>query len=182
MTGDSSDKVSRKVNEWWKACTLESCASKEEILEAYLNTIYVGPNIYGVEAGSKYYFSKSASDLSLAECAFLAGINHSPNSYNPFSENIDTGKIKKRTKTVLDKMKELGNISNDEYEKAINEVKNGLNFQKGKLEAGSGVYSYHTDALITDVTNDIAEKYDISSDFATNYIYMAGLTLSLIHI
>lgn len=177
MTGDSSDKVSRKVNEWWKACTLESCASKEEILEAYLNTIYVGPNIYGVEAGSKYYFSKSASDLSLAECAFLAGINHSPNSYNPFSENIDTGKIKKRTKTVLDKMKELGNISNDEYEQAINEVKNGLNFQKGKLEAGSGVYSYHTDALINEVIEEIANKYKITKTFANNYLENAGATI-----
>ena len=59
--------------------------SKQQILEQYLNIIYVGgTTICGVENGAKYYFSKSAKDLDLAEAAFLAGINHSPNSYNPF--------------------------------------------------------------------------------------------------
>ena len=74
-------------------------------------------------------------------------------------------------------MKELGNISNDEYEQAINEVENGLNFQKGKLEAGSGVYSYHTDALINEVTEEIANKYKITKTFANNYLENAGATI-----
>ena len=55
-------------------------------MNTYLNIIYVGPNVYGVEMGAKYYFDKSASDLDLAECAFLAGLNHSPNTYNPFGD------------------------------------------------------------------------------------------------
>ena len=86
ITGDNTDSVFRKVKEWWKAYQLEWYFSKNEILSTYLNVIYVGPNIYGVEAGAKYYFNKSVQQLSLAECAFLAGINNSPNSYNPFGE------------------------------------------------------------------------------------------------
>ena len=79
LTGDNSSSISRKVKEWWKAYLLECYFSKEEILDMYLNVIYVGPNIYGVGAGSQYYFSKNVQELTLAECAFLAGINNSPN-------------------------------------------------------------------------------------------------------
>ena len=99
ITNDNSTSVYRKVNEWFRAVSLEAFLSKDEILEAYLNIIYVGPNIYGVKNAAKYYFDKDLSDLSLAECSFLAGLNHSPNSYNPFLEEKDNSeKIEKRTK------------------------------------------------------------------------------------
>lgn len=178
LTGDTTDSIFRKVKEWWQAFLLETKLSKEEILEGYLNIIYVGPGIYGVDCGAKYYFNKSASELSLEECAFLAGINHSPNSYNPFTDEDNSEKIRNRTITVLDKMKELGYIDENSYNQAVTNVDNGLKFKKGEVEAKSdGVYSYHTDALITEITNDIEEKYNISEDFATNYINMAGLTI-----
>ena len=178
ITGDNTDSVTRKVKEWWKAWLLETKLSKEEILEGYLNIIYVGPSIYGVDSGAKYYFNKSASELSLEECAFLAGINHSPNSYNPFSDTDNSEKIKNRTITVLDKMKELGYIDDTSYNEAVSNVNSGLNFKNGEVESKSdGVYSYHTDALITEIINDIEEKYNISEEFATNYINMAGLTI-----
>ena len=90
LTGDSSSKISRKVNEWGKALILESFMNKDEILALYLNIIYVGPNVYGIETGANYYFNKSVSDLSLEECAFLAGINNSPNSYNPYGDKDNT--------------------------------------------------------------------------------------------
>ena len=178
MTNDSTDSVFRKVKEWWLAWNLECITDKDDILGAYLNIIYVGPSIYGVEAGSIYYFNKSCKDLTLEECAFLAGINNSPNSYNPFGEKDNTDKIAKRTKTVLSKMLELGYINEDDYNTAVANVDNGLKFKKGTVESSNGVYSYHTDALITDVTKGIADKYNISSDFATNYIYMAGLKIT----
>ena len=104
LTGDNTDSVIRKVKEWGKAYELEWYFSKDEILELYLNVIYVGPNIYGVQTGAKYYFSKDATDLSLAECAFLAGINNAPNYYNPFGDTDKSEKIENRTKTVLSKM------------------------------------------------------------------------------
>ena len=176
LTGDSSNKISRKVNEWEKAITIESFMSKDEILELYLNIIYVGPNVYGVESGSQYYFSKSAKDLTLEECVFLAGINNSPNSYNPFNkENLD--KINKRTKTVLAKMLELKYISQEDYKNAINKVDDGLKFKKGKVSADNAIYSYHTDALLSQTIKDISNKKHISETFATNYINMAGLTI-----
>lgn len=178
LTGDNTDSIFRKVKEWIKSYELEMFFTKDEILEMYLNVIYVGPNIYGVQAGSKYYFSKDVQNLSLAECAFLAGINNSPNSYNPFGDEDNSEKIKKRTKTVLAKMLELEYISQDEYNSAIKEVENGLKFKKGTIQNSDGIYSYHTDALINEVINDISEKEKITQTFATNYLYLSGLTIN----
>ncbi len=179
LTGDNSGSISRKVKEWWKAYLLECYFSKEEILDMYLNVIYVGPNIYGVGAGSQYYFSKDVQNLTLAECAFLAGINHSPNSYNPFDNETDnTEKIKNRTITVLDKMLELECITEEEHNTAVSEVNNGLRFRQGTVEASDGIYSYHTDALINEIIQDIADKKNITEDFATNYLYLGGLTIN----
>lgn len=179
LTGDNSSKVTRKINEWIKAFGIEGVLSKDEILEAYLNIIYVGPNIYGVGLGAEYYFNKDVKDLSLAECAFLAGINNSPNSYNPFGEKDTSEKIVKRTKTVLFKMLELEYIEESDYNEAISQVDKGLKFKKGKIESkeNDGIYSYHTDSLILEIISDISEKKKISESFATNYIYMAGLKI-----
>ena len=177
LTGDSSNKITRKVKEWGKAATLESFMSKDEILSLYLNIIYVGPNVYGIETGANYYFNKSVKDLSLEECAFLAGINNSPNSYNPYGDTNNTEKIKARTKTVLSKMLELKYINEDEYNTAVTSVDNGLKFKKGKIETDDAIYSYHTDALISQLIDDIANKKKITKTFATNYINMAGLTI-----
>ena len=177
LTGDDSNSIFRKVKEWFYAWVLDSTFSKDEILEAYLNIIYTGPNIYGVQEAAHYYFNKNISDLSLAECAYLAGINNAPNSYNPFSDTDKTEKINNRTKTVLDKMLELEYISQDEYNSAISEVDNGLNFKKGEITTDSSVYSYHTDALINEVISDLSDKKHISQDFATNFFYMSGVNI-----
>lgn len=177
LTGDMSDSIIRKVKEWWKAWLLEVELSKDEILETYFNIIYVGPNMYGIETGSQYYFSKTCTELSLEECAFLAGMNNAPNSYNPFGEKDNTDKITKRTKLVLGKMLELEYIDENSYNIAIKNLEKGLNFKKGTIKSESAVYSYHTDALISEITKDISEKYRISETFATNYINMAGLTI-----
>lgn len=178
MTGDNSSSISRKVKEWIKAFELEFSVSKDDILQAYLNIIYVGPNVYGVQMGSEYYFSKNASELSLAECAFLAGINDMPNSYNPFGDSDNTEKICKRTNTVLSSMLDNKYISIDEYNTAKAEVDNGLSFKKGNVTSESdGVYSYHTDALVSEVLTDIQNKKHIDNTFATNYLYMAGLNI-----
>ncbi len=180
LTGDNSSKVSRKINEWIKAFALEGVLDKDEILEAYLNIIYVGPNLYGVEMGSNYYFNKSVSELDLAECAFLAGINNSPNSYNPFDDEKDNSeKIEKRTKTVLAKMLELEYINEDDYNLAILQVEKGLNFKQSKIQNSNEntIYSYHTDALLTEIIEDISENKNISTNFAENYIEMAGLKI-----
>ena len=189
LTGDNSSTISRKTKEWIRALALESIMSKNEILEAYLNIIYVGPNIYGVNLGANYYFDKDIKNLSLEECAFLAGINNSPNSYNPFTSKIDnTEKINKRTKTVLYKMLELGYIKEEDYNYACSNVDLGLKFKNGNIQSQKknsnsssnnkpNIYSYHTDALITELVSDISKKNKISESFAQNYLEMSGLKI-----
>lgn len=178
LTGDNSSSISRKVKEWAMAFELECFYSKEQILNTYLNIIYVGPNVYGVGAGAKYYFDKEITQLSIAKYAFLAGLNHSPNSYNPFVDKDNSEKIKKRTKIVLNKMLEKKYITEEEYDEAVREVEDGLKFKNGKIEAkNDGVYSYHTDAMLTEVISDLQDKKHISKEFATNYLYMGGLKI-----
>ncbi len=170
--------IKRKIREWQRAYQVERMISKEQILELYLNILFVGANnLHGVELGAEYYFNKSAKDLSLAECAFMAGINHSPNSYNPYNTIVDNSeKIKNRTITVLDKMKELGYISEEEYQNAVTEVQNGLQFGTGKIMGGS-VFSYHTDAVISQVVEQVMEEKNMTEQMAKNYVYSSGLTI-----
>lgn len=171
--------ILRKVKEWAKAYQVERMISKDQILELYLNILFVGSsNLHGVELGAEYYFNKSAKDLDLAECAFMAGINSSPNSYDPFDTSKDnTEKIKNKTKTVLMKMKELGYIENqEEYDVAVAKVNEGLPFQKGESTTTSG-YSYHTDAVINQVISQVMEEKEISRELARNYVYSSGLTI-----
>lgn len=171
--------VQRKIREMSRAYQIEKIISKSQILELYLNIIYLGgygKNICGVEVASEYYFGKSAKELTLAESAFLAGINHSPNNYNPFTETDNAEKIKKRTKTVLDKMKELGIISNEDYNKAVSEVDVGLNFKQGDLSSGTDM-SYHLAAAIEEVVNQMVEEKGMSYEYAKSRLYGGGYKL-----
>ncbi len=171
--------IVRKVKEWAKAYQVERMISKDQILELYLNILFVGSsNLHGVELGAEYYFNKSAKDLDLAECAFMAGINSSPNAYDPFDDSKDnTEKIKNKAKTVLAKMKELDYVTDQqEYDMAVAKVDAGLPFQKGEMTTSSG-YSYHTDAVIEQVISQVMEEKEISRELARNYIYSSGLTI-----
>ena len=173
--------VARKVKEWAKAYQIEQMLSKEQILEMYLNIIFVGSGNSGVGVGAEYYFNKSAKDLDIVECAFLAGINNAPNSYNPYGDNgydEDSNKkekINKRTKTVLSKMLELGYINQEQYDESCKEVDDGIEFEQAKQRGK--IYSYHTDATITKVISDIADEKNWSKDMAETYVYGGGLTI-----
>ena len=182
--------VMRKVKEISKSIQVEHYLSKDQILELYLNLIFVGgDDINGVELGSVYYFDKSAKDLSIAECAYLAGINHSPNAYKPFEEYSNdenpedkkqkmTEKINKRTKTVLAKMKEVNYITEDQYNEAIAEVDSGLKFKRGESASVTTDVSYHTEAAIEQIIEQImAENEDMSKDMAEMYLYSSGLKI-----
>lgn len=178
VTGENETKITRKIAEWDRAIKTEILFSKDDIMRTYLNVIYVGPNIYGVQMGTKYYFDKDVSDLSLAECAFMAGLTHSPNSYNPFNKSPNTDKIKNRTVTVLDVMLQEGYINQEEHDKAVIETNSGLHFKQGKVEAkGDGIYSYMADATINEVIQDLSKEKNISNSFATNYLYLGGLKI-----
>ena len=106
----------RKIDEALLACELEVHYTKDEILEGYLNTINYG-GVYGIESASKYYFGKSAKDLTLAEATLLAGIPQSPSNYSPVK---NYKKSKERQKIVLLMMKNNNKITNEEYNNALN--------------------------------------------------------------
>lgn len=107
----------RKIEEAFLTLELETHYSKDEILEGYLNSINYGSGQYGIENASKYYFNKSASELSLAEASILVGIPKNPSLYNPIS-NLE--KSKERQKIVLNSMLEEGYITEEELDIAFN--------------------------------------------------------------
>lgn len=82
----NAKKVTRKIQEAYLALQLERKLSKDQILEAYLNTIYLGGSNYGVEATAENYFGKNINKLTLSQCAFLAGLNKNPLKYWPYSQ------------------------------------------------------------------------------------------------
>lgn len=175
ITNDREDSVDRKIREWILAYELEQQYSKDEIIAKYLNIIFVGGDVYGVELGSQYYFNKSAAELSISECAYLAGVTHSPNVYNPFEGLDNEESIKNRTITVLDKMLETGNITQMEYNKAFAETNRGLKFEKGNYV--STIYSYHTDAALDQIISEVAEENNLSIPLAKSYVYSGGFTI-----
>lgn len=109
---------SRKLKEAFYTVRLEMYYSKEEILEGYLNTIYFGHGAYGVEAASRYFFNKSANEVSLAEAAMLVGIPKGPTYYSPLN---DLEKANARQQIILDQLLEQDIISDADYSTAINE-------------------------------------------------------------
>ena len=176
---DKDKSWERKVREWSRAVQVEKMLTKDQILQRYLNRIYLGSSngleIRGVEAASNYFFNKSAKDLSIAEAAFIAGINHSPNNYNVFTSETDiSDKIKTRTLNVIGKMHELGKINDDEYNNAKDEINTGLKFNKGNVSNGKSNLSYHAAAAINQISNELADKKDISYDEAREIVVNSG--------
>lgn len=165
--------VERKIREISRAYQVEKILSKDQILELYLNIIFMGGDVYGVQLGSQYYFNKPVTELDLAEAAFLAGINHSPNSYNPFTETDNSEKIVKRTKIVLAKMKELGKINDEEYNAAVAKVEAGLPFEKGAT-ASTSTMTYLAKAALNQVVKQYAAEKDVTIDYAETKIYGGG--------
>lgn len=113
-------KIIRKTKEWVLAIKMENSLPKEKILELYLNEVPYGGTVYGIEEASKTYFDKRAIDLTIAEAAYLASIPQAPSTLSPYGKNLD--KLETRKNLVLFKMKELGFITNEEYEEAKNAV------------------------------------------------------------
>ena len=175
---DSGSKgIERKIREMARAYNVEKILSKDQILELYLNQIPMGSTIYGVGMAAEYYFSKPVGELDLAECAFLAGINHGPSAYNPFIGLDNADIIQKRTKEVLYQMKDQGYItSEEEYNNAVAEVENGLNFKQG-ANVSKASYSYHTAAAIKQVVEDLMEEKEITKETAELMVENNGYTI-----
>jgi len=122
ITGDDDVKITRKVQEILRALNLAKQKSREEILELYLNIIYLGNNCYGVQSASQYYFNKDVSELTLEECASLAAIVKNPSAYEPEDHDI----------VYVVEKDDAGNILKDENGNPIYSIK--------KDEDGNPVY------------------------------------------
>ena len=135
----------RKWNELWLTLNMETHYSKDEILEGYLNTIYYGHGMYGIESASKYYFGKSSSEISLAEAAILVAIPKSPSKYSPIT-NYENAK--NRQILILNNMYENNFITKDELDNALNEE---LIIIGKKEDTSLSSVSYYKDAVIEEL-------------------------------
>jgi len=150
--------------------------AKDYILELYLNTIYLNHGYNGVQAASLGYYNKDVSELSLAECAVIAGITNNPSLYTPRLRPEDN---KKRQKKILNNMLEQGYITQSEYNKAIVEdvYSNVQKSSQNVNEYGNVVHTYFVDSLFEQISNDLQEKYNMSVVQANNVLYNGGLEI-----
>lgn len=170
--------IVRKIREIYLALELEKQMSKDEILQVYLNTIFVGGNAYGVEAGALQYFSKNAKDLTLAQSAFLAGSTQHPTRYYSSAVNSEDSQFyKNRTLTVLSKMLELGYISQEDHDNAVNEVNSdqiGFNIRKVN---DSYNYEWFSRPVVEELTKDLKEIYGYSDEEIKLHLRNDGLKI-----
>ncbi|ARV60366.1 penicillin-binding protein [Nostocales cyanobacterium HT-58-2] len=138
----------RKIAEAVLAIRLEQILTKDQILEMYLNQVYWGHNNYGAQTAARSYFNKSAEYLTLAESAMMAGLIQAPEGYSPF---INMNKAREQQKIVLGRMKELGWITQQEYDNALKQP-----IKLGKIRSFQGsALPYVTNA----VAQEIAKKF-----------------------
>ena len=168
-------RIERKVHEQILAMRLEEIMSKEEILENYLNTINLGSNCLGVQAAAKRYFDKDVSDLTLSECAVIAGITQNPYGYNPI--RFPKKNAEKRS-IVLDYMEEQGYITAEEHAEALqDDVYTRIEAVNTIVKEDVAPYSYFTDELIEQVLQDLQEEAGYSETQAHNLLYSGGLKI-----
>ena len=137
----------RKFKEAWLSLKLETNYSKDQILEGYLNTINYGNGVFGIQNASRYYFNKSAEDLSLSEASMLAGIPGSPQTYSPINNEENA---KRRQKLILDSMVKNGYITKKE---ANNAYRVKLNYYGKKDSLNLSTLMYYKDAALKELNN-----------------------------
>lgn len=171
-TGEDDISLNRKITEIFKALNLETRFSKDEILESYLNVIALGNGCNGVQAAANTYFGKNVKDLTLAECASIAGITQNPSKFNPLRNRENN---KKRQETVLYMMKQNGLIDESEYQAAMSEK---LVFkQKEKTKTAVPIWDYYVDLIIEDVIADMANEKGLTRQAATDTVFGGGLKI-----
>lgn len=157
----SQKTIIRKLREVLTAIQLESCFTKDEILELYLNQVYLGAGMYGVEAASQYYFNKPVSELMLDECATLAGLIQLPERYRPDKE-ANISKVTERRRKVLLAMRKMKFIDKATYKQTIT-----LPIESHPVKSSSMTGSYFV---------EMVRKY-VSDKYGDDQLYNGGLTI-----
>lgn len=187
ITNNKEVTIVRKYREILMALNLEENYNKDVILEAYLNTLYLGSGCYGVKTASEKYFGKDVSELDAAECACLAVITKAPTKYNPLLNPEEN--LKRRNhclKLMYDEGK--GCLNEEEYNAATTEnliftnspdyvPSDKIKDTKTANEEEKVINSFYVDYVIQAVRDDLMEKYGYSKQQATNQIYYGGLKI-----
>lgn len=187
VTNNKEVTIVRKYREILMALNLEENYNKDVILEAYLNTLYLGSGCYGVKTASEKYFGKDVSELDAAECACLAVITKAPTKYNPLLNPEEN--LKRRNhclKLMYDEGK--GCLNDEEYNAATTEnliftnspdyvPSDKIKDTKTANEEEKVINSFYVDYVIQAVRDDLMEKYGYSKQQATNQIYYGGLKI-----
>lgn len=191
----SQRSLNRKISEAYCTIILEKNLTKEEIMEAYLNTIYLGFNSYGAQAASQAYFSKDVQDLNTLECAALAALPQSPDTYALVKADYDNsnsslpavasvddvtylynGEISKdRRNLVLRNMESEGYITADDMNEWID--KDLKDYIKVGVSSSGSMSSYFTDYVVSELTDDIISEYGVDRSAAQDMIYTSGLKI-----
>ncbi len=168
ITEEKDQTATRKIKEIMRAIAFENQMEKDEILGIYCNVAHFANGCDGVEAASRTYFNKSASELNLQEAASIAGITQYPERYDPIRNPKNN--VEKRN-IVLKKMYELGKITKQEYDTAVNsKLELDLTYAKEQ----QGMTSYFEDQLVNDIINDLVEQRNYTSEFAKSQVYNGG--------
>lgn len=167
--------VRRKLIEIFRAIDLEKHYSKSEIITHYLNTVNFGGSVYGIGAAASHYFGKDVSELTLAECASIIGITNNPSAYNPYISAKTRENNRKRQLLILSEMLDQGYITEEEYDEAVAQP---LVFRRADAETVEfEPYSWFVEAVIDDVTADLAREKNISERTASTLLFSAGYNI-----
>lgn len=182
LTDEKDVTIVRKFNEILSALNLERNYSKDEIIEAYLNTIYLSEGCYGVKTAAETYFGKDVSDLNIAECASIAAITQFPGKYDPLRKPENN---RQRQLRILEEMLSQGFITQEEYNEAVAYemvFTNSENYQGSQVsdsESGSNenkIDSYYVDYVVKTVLEDL-QKMGYTERKAKSLLYGGGLKI-----
>ena len=168
------EKLERKIQEQFLALALEKKVTKAWILENYLNTINLGGGNWGVETAARYYFDKDVSDLSLSECAVLAGITRNPTTFNP---RLHPENSEGRRKLILSYMKEQGYITEEEEREALADDVYARIAEVAENGHSAETMSYFEDSLVYEVIGDLIRMRGLTETEAWELLYSGGLTI-----
>ena len=172
----SEQSYKRKLQEAYLAMELETRYTKDQILESYLNTIFLGGSYYGVKVAAYGYFGKELNELTLRECAMLAGMTRSPNYYNPrrnfYTRNTEGSKTaditNNRTDYVLRQMRENGMISTQEYQAALDRSTAQV-LETSPASTDMYAYAHYVEYAISDVVDTFLSLNGLENTSANRY-------------
>src|SRR4051812_43129813 len=163
---DSSYNIGRKVREAILAFRLESTLSKQQILELYLNSIFLGRNAYGVQAAARAYFDKDVSELTLPEAAYLAVLPKAPANYDPVRA---TQRALDRRNYVLREMFKNGYIKEDEWRSAAAQPLGTIRYGSSEKFRQQGGY------FMEEVRRELIKRFGENAEAGSNSLYAGGL-------